>query len=88
MTEDQIKVLIASEISRILGDTSNVPLEVQRALETRLAGISLVASSKTAASGTQAVNEGGASSYSVSKNMNGFVETRINGVTIYIPYFT
>lgn len=89
MTPEQLKAFIHSEIISILGDYSNIPLEVQNALEIRLGGISLNNSSKTAATETQAVNEAGSGVYSVSKPMDGFVETILpgTGTTIYLPYY-
>lgn len=45
-------------------------------------------SSKTAASETQAVDEGGISSYNVARPMDGFIELTFNGVTYNIPYYT
>jgi len=67
-------------------DYSTIPLEVQRALENRLSGISLSSSSHSGES--QAVDEGGASTYNVMTTADGFVQTKINGATVYIPYFT
>lgn len=88
MTPEEIKQLIRDEILNTLGVYSNIPLEVQKALELRLTANNITSSAKTVASETQAVAEGGAASYNVPKLIDGFVQTTINGATIYIPYYT
>lgn len=45
-------------------------------------------SSKTAASETQAVDEGGAGTYDVAKAPDGFVQTTVANTTYYIPMYT
>ena len=69
-----------------LGYSNQIPVNVQKAFEARLGGIRLADSSHSGE--TVSVNESGSSSYLVAGPMNGFVETTINGVTIYIPYYT
>jgi len=88
MNEERIKEIVEQVILERLGDYSKIPLSVQKAFELRLTANNISSSSKTVASETQAVNEAGASSYNVPALHDGFVQTIVNGVTIYIPYYT
>lgn len=74
-----IKAFIAS-----LQSNATIPLPVGEAFRARLES-KLASSTKTAASETQSVNEGGVSSYSVAKPMDGFLE---DGEGHFIPYYT
>lgn len=87
MTPEDIKKIVNEEILNVLGVYSNVPYQVQKALELRLSTNALTTSAKTVASETQAVDEGGTDTYDVPKIHSGFVQTSINGTTIYIPYY-
>lgn len=87
MSEEQVRALIRQEIIRVLGDVSNVPLEVQNALTIRLPS-PINSSTKSATSENQAVDEGGSALYSVMKPPDAFAETSVGGTTVYIPYFT
>lgn len=88
MTPEQIQQIVDARILEILGDYSKIPLQVQKALELRLTANNITSSAKSVASETQAVNEGGVATYNVPKLIDGFVQTTINGATIYIPYYT
>lgn len=73
-----------------LNASTTIPYNVAVAIKARMeqdfvAGDS---SSKTAASATQAVNEGGISTYNVAIPMTGFIEIIFNGITYNIPYYT
>lgn len=67
--------------------SSTIPFDVEKAFRGRLNPASVVGSSKTAASETQSVSEGGAASYSVAKPMDGFLVVSFNGVTRNIPFY-
>lgn len=69
---------------------ATIPLETDRALRDRLglSGIPLGAvSSKNADSEDQAVDEGGAATYSVMGDPVGFLEITLGTTTYYVPYF-
>lgn len=74
----------------MLKSNSTIPNDIGEAMKARvLTDVNPVAiSSKSSTSENQAVNESGASSYSVLKAPDGFLETTINGTTYYIPYFS
>lgn len=93
MTIEQLQAqidLLQQELNKLRNSTT-IPFEVEQAFRFKL-GISeltsLNASSKTAASETQSVNEAGVGSYSVAKPMDGFKQVTIGGSTLYIPYYT
>lgn len=75
------------EFKRSLESSFSIPRNVETSLRTRLNLASALRSSAHTGE-TQAVNESGSGTYSVAAAMNGFVETEIAGVTIYIPYYT
>jgi hypothetical protein len=72
---------------KLLENTTTIPLEIDRAFRDRL-GIdektTLGASTKNISTETQAVNEGGAGSYSVPKMFDGFYQTEAG---THIPYY-
>lgn len=73
-----------------LKNTTTMPLEVENAIRDRLNIASFTpvrGSSKVASSENQAVDEGGAASYSVLKPPDGYLEVTINGLVYYIPRF-
>lgn len=89
-TEIQAKISALQEELDKLKANATIPYEVEQAFRTRLnidTFTSLIASSKTAASETQLVNESGTQSYDVAKPMDGFRQVTIGGATIYIPYY-
>lgn len=94
--EDEIKK-IKEEITTLtrrldnLNAFATIPYDTEKAFKDRLKLSEysrLAASTKTAASETQSVNEGGAATYSVAKPMDGFRQVLIGSSTIYIPYYT
>lgn len=78
----------------LLKSAANIPYNVDQAFRERLglnnsAIISRLAnSSKGATTENQAVNEGGAATYSVLKAPDAFLEVTIGGSVKYIPIFT
>lgn len=88
MDENAIREIIRSEVLNMLGNSYNIPYDVQKAFENRLTTGVLVSSGKSVASETQAVNEGGVATYSVPKLNDGFTQMTLGGITIYIPYYT
>lgn len=74
-----------------LENSATVSYEVESALRERFninSFTPLTGSVKLATSENQAVNEGGTQSYSVLKTPDGFLQTTINGIVYYIPYYS
>lgn len=74
-----------------LENSTTIPLEVDAAFRGRLnlnSVARLSSSSKSASSENKAVNESGSSSYSVLNPPDGFLQTKLNGSTIYLAYWT
>lgn len=68
--------------------SSTIPLSIDQAFRERFKNNKLLTSTKSATSENQAVDEGGASTYSVLKAPDGFVEVYLDdGTLIYLPYF-
>lgn len=89
-TQIQAQIDNLQEQLDMLKANATIPYEVEQAFRTRLnieSFTALAASSKTAVSETQAVNEAGTASYDVAKPMDGFRQVNIGGSTIYIPYY-
>lgn len=72
--------------NRSLMSSSSIPLSIDQAFKARFS-FSLKNSSKAASTETQAVNEGGASTYNVAKSVDGFVEYVSGNTIFYIPYY-
>lgn len=71
-----------------LQSSTTIPFDVDRAFRDRFRDITgLSVSSKNLDSEDQAVNEGGASTYSVMGDPDGFLQITISNVAYYIPYF-
>lgn len=70
-----------------LKNASSIPFDVGSAFEERLSKTVTAPSTKTAASETQAVDEGGVATYSVAKPMDGFIKIFINGIERNVPYY-
>lgn len=90
-TTEQIKDLQRqiNELKTVVGILTNaadISPDVYLSLKERFAP--LVASTKTASSENQAVNEGGTSSYNVLKAPDGFDERNDAGTIKYFPYYT
>lgn len=71
----------------LLRSSSTYPYDMQQALVDRLNPVTFTPSTKTVASETQAVNEGGTATYDVAKPVDGFEERVVDGVTRYFPYY-
>lgn len=71
-------------------NTASIPNELEQSLRARLGIEDLQAntSAKTAASETQAVDEGGTSTYNVATPMTGFIQiTDTTGTVREVPYY-
>ena len=79
----QIEELLAWK--RSLEGAQTIPLNIDQSFRKRFGNPR--SSSKSASSENQAVNEAGASTYSVLKTPDGFIEVDIAGVTKYIPKY-
>ena len=86
--EEKRKLQEVYDFIQKLKSSTTVPFEVEGALRERLNPVSFTTSTKTTASETQAVNEGGMASYDVAKPADAFVELTWNNTRIYIPYYT
>ena len=74
---------------RQMESSSTIPLNVNQALKARLLGsLGLTVSTKDVDSEDVTVSEGGASSYAVMNDPDGFLQVTINDTVYYIPYFT
>ncbi len=82
MAEMQAQISEVVEFINKLGNVGEVPLDVGNALAARI----LKGSTKTAASATRAVNEGGVAQYSVMYPPTGFIEANLNGKVVNVPY--
>jgi len=71
---------------RSMESSRSIPLNVDQALRLRLSTNNLVLS--THSGETQAVDEGGASTYSVMKTADAFLEIKVDDTTYYVPVFT
>lgn len=70
-----------------LKDSSSIPFEVDRAFRRRLSSDDIAISTKDVNSEDKAVNEGGAGTYNVLKEPDGFLQKRIGSAMYYIPYY-
>ena len=66
----------------------SIPLNIDQAFRARFPTTSLSTSTKVDSSENQAVDEGGAATYSVLKPPDAFLQVRIRTTTYYIPVFT
>ena len=72
-----------------LESSSTIPLSIDQSFRQRFPTGSIInTSTKDATSENQAVDEGGAATYSVLKPPDAFVQVVVNGTTYYIPVFT
>lgn len=78
--EDTVSELVT--LINSLGNANAVPKQMADAIGARILGVS----AKSAATGTQAVNEGGSAQYSVMIAPTGFVKGYIQGKEVDIPY--
>lgn len=77
------RIELLEEFAKRLNNNSTIPFDVGEAFKRRLGSLKDIAT-KTAASETQAVNEAGASMFSVAAPMDGFYRTA-DGKNI--PYY-
>lgn len=71
--------------------SATIPKPVEDAFRERLrleVISSIMTSSKSSSSEGQSVNEAGASSYSVLKNPDAYLQVNISGTVYYLPVFT
>ena len=83
--QDQVDKLQAQV--DLLKSSATFPYDVENAIKDRISTNVFDQSTKTAASETQAVNEGGLATYSVAKPMGGFDQRLVDGVVRYYPYY-
>lgn len=88
MKPEQLQRLEALENDmRLLRASATIPLEIDRAFSDRFGlvnKVSFFTSTKTVASETQAVNEGGTATYSVPKLFDGYFMTETG---LHVPYY-
>jgi hypothetical protein len=87
--QDQIDVL--QDRLNALNNNATIPYDTGEAIKARvLSDIGVLQlSGKLGSSENQSVNEAGvAAPYNVLKSADGFVETTINGIVRYIPFYT
>ena len=80
---------LEQEIKNLKAD-STIPYDVDQAFRKRLAISTFtpfVVSAKGASTEDVSVNEGGASSYAVMNDPDGFLEVTIANTVYYVPYF-
>jgi len=70
-----------------LNSSTTIPLDVGEAFKKRLQPASVDISTKTVASASKQVNEGGSAVYNVTKPMTGFIKILVNGIARDVPYF-
>ena len=89
MTEEERRQLReVYDFIQALKSSTSIPFEVGEAFRERLKPEAKV-STKTVASETQEVNEGGsAPAYNVPKLHDGYKEEVFGGQVIYLPYYT
>lgn len=83
--EQQIQQL--QSVVELMRSSATYPYDMEQALTDRLNPVTFTPSTKTAASETQAVNEGGVATYNVAKPADGFEERVVDGVIRYFPYY-
>lgn len=79
----QVQVTELKKVLDSLKNNATIPFEIGEAMKARVGSLTGL-SDKTAASETQAVNEGGAGSYNVAKAPDGFFSSPEGK---YIPYY-
>jgi len=97
MTEEEIKemfekiqgqIKILEGFKKSLESFTTIPFNVDKAWRERFKDIvGLKVSTKDLDSEDQAVNEGGAGTYDVLGDPDGFLEFTVQGTTYYIPYY-
>ena len=81
----QLKDLM--KFKKNLESSNSIPLNIDQSFRDRFSFGALEESSKSSSSENQAVDEGGSATYNVLKSPDGFVETEVNGVIIFIPKY-
>ncbi len=88
LTDLENKINEVIKVLNSFSDSNTMPLELQRAIETRLGGFRTTLTTKPVADILKGVNEAGASSYSVAKAPDNIRAITIEGgVTVYIPTY-
>ena len=81
---EKLEVFIAS-----LQRSSSIPLAIDQSFRQRFpAGSTVSTSTKGATSENQAVDEGGAATYSVLKPPDAFLQVSVGGTTYNLPVYT
>lgn len=87
--EQQLLQQLAKDVAQIKNYTSNLGGSLEfKTIVQRYAGNTLKKSTKGTDTEDQAVDEGGAGTYNVLKEPDGFLEITINNLTYYLPYFS
>lgn len=68
--------------------SSTIPLNIDQSFRKRFTVQEIIASTKGATTENQAVNEGGAATYSVLKPPDAFIQVVVGATTYYIPVYT
>lgn len=85
---DSERIARLEKIVNELMSAHTFPREVENAIRGRISSLQTATSTKTVASETQAVNEGGAGTYNVPSLFDGFYERTLdNGTIVYTPYY-
>lgn len=90
MSPEQLTARIVALENRLktFEAASTIPYEVDQAFRSRLkSSLGLSVSAKSATSENKAVNEAGASSYSVLNIPDGFLQVTVGATTYYVPIF-
>jgi 5-enolpyruvylshikimate-3-phosphate synthase len=77
---------LKAEIDSLKSSTT-IPFDIGGAFEERIGAVKGDTSSETPTSHTQAVDEGGTSTYNVAKPMDGFITITVNNIPRKIPYY-
>lgn len=70
-----------------LRSSTTIPYDIGVAFKERVSGVQLAVSTKNLDSEDQSVDEGGAATYSVLGDPDGFLEITLGPTTYYLPYY-
>lgn len=76
------------DFKKALESSHSIPLAIDQSFRARFLPSLLQTSSKSSSSENKTVDEAGLTNYPVLQPPDGFLQTEINSVTYYIPYFT
>lgn len=88
MNEQDIRSIVRQELQSMLGNINSAPIELLQAIDLGARAARYMkesTSTKTVASATQLVNEGGTGTYNVCKIPTGFI--LVEGTNLNIPYY-